>query len=211
MTEISDPANLSAFASGFLLGASLIIAIGAQNAYVLRLGLLREHVFVVATICAVSDMILIVLGVAGVGTLVSSSPVLLTVAAVGGAIFLFLYGLISFYRALKPEVLKAAEDGAGLALWTVIATSLLFTWANPHVYLDTIVLLGSISGRYPTESRVFFAVGASLASVVWFYGLGYGARLLAPLFRKPIAWRVLDVLIGIVMWGIAARLVADVI
>jgi len=201
---------LSAALSGFFLGASLIIAIGAQNAFVLRQGLLRQHVFVVATICAVSDLVLIIIGVAGVGTLVNTSPALLGVAAGGGALFLIVYGIISFRRAAKPNRLEASGEG-GLGIWAAVATCLLLTWGNPHVYLDTVVLMGSISGRFTVEGRMAFAAGGALSSIVWFYGLGYGARMLQPVFRNPNAWRVLDALIGVVMWMIAGRLIIDLI
>ena len=192
---------------GFLLGASLIIAIGAQNAFVLRQGLKREFVFTVSLICSLADALLITAGVAGLGTLVRQSPRLVLAVTIAGAIFLFCYGLRAFYRAARTEMLYAAEASAG-RLRTAIAASLAFTFLNPHVYLDTVLLLGGLSGRYAGPARVAYGAGAALASFAWFFGLGYGARLLAPVFANRGAWQVLEVAIGIVMWAIASRLVA---
>lgn len=156
-------------------------------------------------ICALSDAVLIATGVAGLGTLIAQSPMLINVVTVGGALFLFGYALIAFRRAVKPDVLQAAKTGEG-SLKTAIATCLAFTFLNPHVYLDTVVLLGSLSARYDGPDRVAYALGAALASFVWFFGLGYGARLLQPIFAKPSAWRVLDVLIGLIMAAIGLSL-----
>ena len=198
----------SAAVEGFLLGAGLIVAIGAQNAFVLRQGLLRRHVFAVATVCAVSDMVLIALGVAGLGSLVRAAPTVLVAVTLAGAAFLAVYGALAFRRALHPGPLHAARAGAA-GLGAALATCLALTWLNPHVYLDTVVLIGSLSARYGGAGAVSFGAGAGLASIVWFYGLGYGARVAAPLFARPAAWRVLDFLIGIVMWAIAARLAVE--
>lgn len=199
------PASLQAAVTGFLLGLGLIVAIGAQNAFVLRQGLLRRHVLVVTTLCALSDAVLIAAGVAGLGGLVARSPVLLTVATLGGAAFLLAYGLLAAKRALRPARLTAAEEGeAGLG--RVVAATLAFTFLNPHVYLDTVVLVGSLSARYAGDARLAFALGAMTASFLWFYSLGFGARLLAPLFARPAAWRVLDGLIACVMVAIALSL-----
>jgi L-lysine exporter family protein LysE/ArgO len=196
---------------GFGLGGGLIIAIGAQNAYVLRQGIRREHVLLIATICFLCDATLISIGAAGFGYLVSGVPSLERSAAWGGAAFLAAYGLRAFHSALKPGILDAGTDGtetpqAGSA-WAAAGVTLALSLLNPHVYLDTVVLLGSIAGQFQGVQRVWFAAGAVIASAVWFYGLGLGARWLAPLFRKPMAWRVLDLLIGCVMWAIAASLV----
>ena len=188
-----------------MFGGGLIVAIGAQNAFVLRLGLVRQHVFTVCLLCAVSDALLIVLGIAGLGSLVQKSPMLLQVAKYGGALFLFAYGLLAFRRALNAESLKAAK-ASELGLLAVVATTLAFTFLNPHVYLDTVVLLGSYSARYELEPRVAFGIGAIVASFVWFFGLGYGARMLAPLFAQPRAWQILDIIIGVVMWALAGSL-----
>ena len=200
---------------GFGLGAGLIIAIGAQNAYVLRQGIRREHVLLIATICFLCDATLISIGAAGFGYLVSGVPSLERSAAWGGAAFLAAYGLRAFHSALKPGILDAGTDGtetpqAGSA-WTAAGVALALSLLNPHVYLDTVVLLGSIAGQFQGVQRVWFAVGAVIASAVWFYGLRLGAHWLAPLFRKPAAWRVLDLLIGCVMWAIAASLVLPLV
>lgn len=198
---------VSAAISGFLLGASLIIAIGAQNAFILRQGLLRQHVFILSLICALSDALLIAAGVAGLGTLISQSPNLIMAVTVGGALFLFAYAVIAFRRALKPEVLQAAKSGE-TRLWPAIAACLAFTFLNPHVYLDTVVLLGGLSAAYEGQARLAYGLGAATASFVWFFGLGYGARLLEPVFARPAAWRVLDLLIGVVMTAIGLSLVS---
>lgn len=191
--------------AGFSLGGGLIMAIGAQNAFVLRLGLLRSHVFVICLLCALSDAVLIVLGIAGLGTLVQRSPLLLTAVTYGGALFLFVYGLMAFRRVFAPEAMKTGrKDTPTLA--AAVATALAFTFLNPHVYLDTVLLLGSFSAKYFGQERIAFGFGAVTASFVWFFGLGYGARLLAPVFARPLAWQVLDVLIGGVMWLLAASL-----
>lgn len=200
---------VSAAISGFLLGASLILAIGAQNAFILRQGLLRQHVFVLCLICAASDALLIAAGVAGLGTLIATSPRLIMAVTVGGALFLFAYALMAFRRAMHPEALHAAQKGEG-SLKAAIAACLAFTFLNPHVYLDTVVLLGSLSASFEGAARMAYGAGAVVASFVWFFGLGYGARLLQPVFARPAAWRVLDILIGVVMaaigFGLLARL-----
>lgn len=191
--------------SGFLLGLSLIVAIGAQNAFILRQGLLRRHVFVLCLICAVSDALLIAAGVAGLGTLVAGSPRLIVVVTIGGALFLFAYAALAFGRAWRPQALHAAREGAG-DLKAAVAACLAFTFLNPHVYLDTVVLLGSLSSQFEGRARFAFGAGACVASFAWFFGLGYGARLLQPVFARPAAWRVLDTLIGLVMCAIAIAL-----
>jgi len=192
-------------AKGFALGGGLIIAIGAQNAFLLRQGLLRSHVFILCLIAATADAALIIAGVAGVGTLVQSNPTLLKIITLGGAIFLAVYALQAAWRAWRPDVL--AVDGQGPAsLGKAISTLLAFTFLNPHVYLDTVVLVGGISAQYQGEARIAFAIGAVLASFVWFFSLGYGARLLTPLFAKPVSWRILDSIIALTMWAIAAKL-----
>lgn len=206
MTFSFDPA----LASGFLLGLSLIVAIGAQNAFVLRQGLLRRHVFIVCLICALSDAVLIAAGIAGLGTLVATSPRLITAVAAGGALFLFAYAALAFARAARPGTLRAASTGAD-GLKAAVAACLAFTFLNPHVYLDTVVLVGSLSAQFEGRSRLAFGIGACAASFVWFFGLGYGARLLQPVFARPAAWRVLDVLIGLVMAAIGIALLRGVL
>lgn len=205
-------ASTSAFLAGLGIGASLIIAIGAQNAFVLRQGLRREHVTAVVVVCVLCDWVLISAGALGFGSLVRAFPALTSIAAWGGALFLIGYGFLSFRSATHPEVLKAEQDSAvetsrlastGAAIAATLAVSLL----NPHVYLDTVVLLGSVAAQYPAPLRVWFTLGAWTASLAWFSALGFGARLLAPLFAKPAAWRVLDAGIGVIMWWIAAGLI----
>jgi L-lysine exporter family protein LysE/ArgO len=194
----------TAFLAGFLLGLSLILAIGAQNAFVLRQGLRREHVFAVALTCALSDAVLIAGGVAGFGALVKAAPWLAPVMRFGGAVFLLFYGLKSLWAAWRhPGALDPAAD-QGKSLGRTLMMCLAFTWLNPHVYLDTVVLLGSISAGYGAV-RIWFGAGAASASLLFFFALAYGARLLRPLFARPSAWRVLDVLIGVTMLALAAK------
>ncbi|MFD6400098.1 LysE/ArgO family amino acid transporter [Nocardia sp. NPDC060249] len=192
--------------SGLGFGLSLIVAIGAQNAFVLRQGVRGQHVLPVIAVCAVSDIVLIGAGVAGFGTVVESVPAVLTVARYAGAAFLVGYALLAARRALGSSTLIAEAAGASVAVGASVLTCLALTWLNPHVYLDTVVLLGSFASTYATPDRWFLAAGAMLASVVWFVALGYGARRLGPLFARPIAWRVLDSLIAVVMLTLAVGL-----
>lgn len=195
------------FLAGLLLGASLIVAIGAQNAFVLRQGLLQAHRLPVALFCALSDALLIAAGVGGLGIAVGQHPRLLAAIACIGALVLVWYGVQALRRAIHPQVLKADTQGKSRGRWHVIATCAGFTWLNPHVYLDTVLLIGSLASAWPAPGpRTLFAVGAATSSFLWFFALAYGARLLAPLFRKPMAWRVLDAVIAIVMWSIAIKL-----
>jgi L-lysine exporter family protein LysE/ArgO len=196
---------LFVFFQGFATSAALIIAIGAQNAFVLRCGLRREHVLAVVLVCALSDALLITLGIAGLGRLVQSSPALLEFARYGGALFLIVYGAIAARRAFAASSL-AVDAGAPLTLRAAIATCLAFTYLNPHCWLDTVVLLGSIASQQPPAARTWFGAGAIAASFVWFFALGFGARALRPVFARPIAWTILDAAIAIVMWAIAASL-----
>ena len=190
---------------GFLTMASLIIAIGAQNAYVLRTGLTRRHVGLVVTVCALSDAVLVVAGVLGVGGLVTAHPTLLTVVRWVGAAYLVGYGLLCLRNARHPKALEA--DGTATSRRGVLTTVVALTWLNPHVYLDTVLLVGSIANQQGPDGRWWFTAGAVAASVMWFTALGHGARLLAPLFARPATWRVLDVVIALVMFAIAATLV----
>ncbi len=193
----------NALASGFALGMSLILAIGAQNAFVLRQGLKRSHVFVICLTCALSDALLIIAGVSGFGWLAGSLPWLASVMKWGGALFLLGYGGMSFYAAYKGGQTMDAE-GSAVSLRSAFLTCLALTWLNPHVYLDTVALLGAVSAQF--DDKVGFGAGAALASFVFFFSLGYGARLLAPMFARPVAWKILDLIIGIVMWSIAIGL-----
>lgn len=196
--------------TGFLLGTSLIVAIGAQNAFVLRQGLAREHVFVLVMICASADALLITAGVAGLGMIVAQSPMLITLVTIAGAIFLAAYALVAFHRATRPEAMRlSASSNRGLL--AVVTTCLALTFLNPHVYLDTVLLLGSLSTQFEGSGRVAYGIGAVLSSFVWFAALGYGARLLQPFFARPAAWRVLDTLIGGVMALLSVSLLARVV
>lgn len=191
---------------GFGLGASLIVAIGAQNAFVLRQGLQHAAPFLTALVCALCDAVLIVAGLLGAGALVNAHPALAQWAAGFGAVFLAWYGLRAWRAALHPGAL-AADPHAAVTDWRrVVATTLGFSLLNPHVYLDTVVLLGGIGAQYPAEMRASFGLGAALASFTWFFCLAFGAGKLAPLFARPAAWRVLDVLIGCTMWLLAGSL-----
>jgi L-lysine exporter family protein LysE/ArgO len=195
----------SAAAAGFLLGGSLIVAIGAQNAFILRQGLLKQHVFILCLVCAASDALLIAAGVGGLGRMIDGHPEFVRWVTVGGALFLFAYAIFALQRAWKPQALQAAAQGGG-SLKAALAQCLAFTFLNPHVYLDTVVLVGGISSRYIGAGKLAFALGAMTASFVWFFSLGYGARLLQPVFAKPAAWRILDVIIAGVMTLIAVSL-----
>ena len=200
--------------AGLGLGLSLIIAIGAQNVFVLRQGIRRQHVLTVVLICALSDAALIVVGVAGLGALIEAVPWLITVARWAGAAFLLGYGVLAARRAFRGEALTVeAEDGAPhrrSSRMAVALTALALTWLNPHVYLDTVLLLGSVAATYE-ESRWLFAAGAVLASILWFTALGYGARYLGRWLRTPRAWRILDGVIAAIMIAIAVSLVWPVL
>jgi len=195
------PASLA----GFLLSLSLILAIGAQNAFVLRQGLLRQHVFAVCLFCALSDALLIVAGVAGFGALAAAYPGVETVMRWGGVAFLVWYGCLSARSAWRGGAKLDVSQSHVTALWPTLVPLAALTWLNPHVYLDTVVLIGSVSAQY--DNRLAFGLGAATASVVFFFALGYGARLLTPFFRNPRAWQVLDILIALTMWSIAFGLV----
>src|SRR3954468_6838976 len=192
---VTDPAALLALTSGLALGLGLIVAIGAQNAFVLRQGLRLEHVAAVVGGCAVSDLTLIAAGVPGAGATLSRVPWLIPVVCFAGAAFLLCYGVLAARRALRPGALLPDAAGARAGLAVTVGTCLALTWLNPHVYLDTVVLLGSMASTYGRH-RWQFATGAGIGSVVWFAGLGYGARLLRPVFARPAAWRVLDAVIA---------------
>jgi L-lysine exporter family protein LysE/ArgO len=201
---VTTPALLAA-ASGLALGLGLIVAIGAQNAFVLRQGLRLEHVAAVVAVCALSDLALIGAGVLGAGAALARVPWLIPVVCFAGAGFLLCYGVLAGRRALRPGVLLPDAGGVRAGLAVTIGTCLALTWLNPHVYLDTVVLLGSMASTYG-EHRWQFAAGAGLGSAVWFTGLGFGARLLRPVFARPVAWRVLDGAIAVVMFALAVSL-----
>jgi L-lysine exporter family protein LysE/ArgO len=192
---------------GLLTGLSLIIAIGAQNAFVLRVGIEGRNRIVgpVVLICALSDAVLIFAGVAGIGALVQHFPVVLIVIRVVGAGFLIVYGLLAARRVFRPQKLDVATVGQ-LRVSTAVLTTLALTWLNPHVYLDTLILLGSIANQQGPSSRWWWACGAILGSVLWFSALGFGARLLKPFFARPRSWQILDAIIAIVMIAIGVRI-----
>ena len=192
--------------TGLLTGLALIVAIGAQNAFVLRQGVRREHVGAVVLVCMASDAVLILAGTAGVGALVQAVPWLLEVLRWGGALYLLWFAVSSLRAALRPQGLMAEQ--APRTAGSVIATTLALTWLNPHVYLDTVVLLGSLANQHGPDARWVFAAGAVAASVLRFTALGYGARLLARVLADPKAWRVVDVVIAVVMAVLAVRLIA---
>ncbi len=198
--------QLTAALTGSALGLTLIVAIGAQNAFVLRQGLRREHVGAIVLLCAAADALLMVAGIAGLAQLLGRQPALARWLALAGAAFLLVYGLRALWRALRPGALNAAAGTSGLSLQQALAQAAAFTLLNPHVYLDTVVLVGSIGAQHGAQ-RWWFAAGAAAASGAWFSALGYGARRLAPLFARPGAWRVLDALIGVTMLGLSSALV----
>ncbi|SCW67369.1 LysE/ArgO family amino acid transporter [Ancylobacter rudongensis] len=194
------------FTTGFLLSGALIIAIGAQNLFVLRQGLRREHVGAIVLFCGTADALLIAAGVAGVGAFLAALPQLTTLLALGGAGFLGWYGVQALRRMAAPEAMAVMAAGETTLARALMATAG-FTLLNPHVYLDTVLLMGAAGSAQPEAVRPVFVAGAALASFSWFAGLGYGARLLRPLFARPAAWRVLDAGVGIVMLTLAASLV----
>jgi L-lysine exporter family protein LysE/ArgO len=189
------------------LSLGLIVAIGAQNAFVLRQGLRREHVASVVVFCAVADALLIAAGVLGMAQALGNSPGLARALAVAGACFLAAYGWRALQRARQPNALTAGDSGSALSRGAALAQAAAFTLLNPHVYLDTVLLVGSIGAQQPDGLRGWFIAGASTASALWFGSLGFGARWLAPWFARPRAWQVLDGLIGVTMWVLAALLV----
>ena len=194
----------SIWSTGLLTGLGLIVAIGAQNAFVLRQGIRREHIAAVVVLCAVSDAVLILAGTAGIGALVESFPRILDLLRWGGAAYLTWFAVRSFISAAKPSALTGQ---APCSRGSVISTTLALTFLNPHVYLDTVVLLGSLANQYGEAARWIFAAGAVMGSILWFTGLGYGARALSGPLSRPRTWQVLDLLIGVVMLVLALKLV----
>ena len=196
---------LTPLLTGFASGAGLIVAIGSQNAFLLRQGLRREHVLPLVLICALSDAALILLGALGIGALVSAAPWALDALRWIGAAFLLVYGALAARRALRPQALQPGEQPR-TRLAVAVLTVLALTWLNPHVYLDTVVLLGSLGAAHGDPGRWLFAAGAAVASLVWFVLLGFGARALGRFFARPAAWRVLDGLIALTMLALAVML-----
>ncbi|WP_432736960.1 LysE/ArgO family amino acid transporter [Maridesulfovibrio sp. FT414] len=193
------------YMQGLGTGAGLIIAIGAQNAFVLSQSIRKNHHLTICLVCALCDAVLITLGVLGTGELIASNPMLLKPAAWGGAAFLLWYGLGAFRSAIKGGRLDD-EDVAETNIRSLILLTLAITLLNPHVYLDTVIMVGSMSGQFAGDGRYAFGFGAITASFIWFFTLGLGGQALAPLFRKPRTWQVLDTFIGITMWTIAISL-----
>lgn len=193
------------FISGFAIGMSLIVAIGAQNAFVLKQGLKKQFVFWVCLLCATSDAILILLGVTGFAHVIENYPQILNIAKYFGATFLLVYGAQHFYMALTQSQTLFAGEAKQQNIWKILSICLALTWLNPHVYLDTVILLGSISTQY-AATKMYFALGAMTASFVFFFSLGFGARLLQPIFQQAKAWKILDVIIALIMWSIAFKL-----
>ena len=196
---------------GLITGLSLIVAIGAQNAFVLRLGIEgRNRVIVpVVLICALSDAVLILAGVLGMGALVTAAPVAMLVVRLVGAAFLIGYGLWAARRAIRPGALLVTGTPAATGLGVAVGTALALTWLNPHVYLDTVLLLGSVASQQDAAERWWWVGGAMAGSLLWFAGLGFGARLLRPVFARPGAWRILDGIIAVVMLALGVRLAFD--
>ncbi|RZG79132.1 amino acid transporter [Acinetobacter sp. WCHAc060033] len=197
---------LQSYIQGMAVGFSLIIAIGAQNAFILKQGLKKQYVFWLCAICAASDSILILLGVLGFSHVVQSHPEIINWAKYFGATFLFFYGAQHFIQTFKTSSSLLPSENSESNLFKMILICLALTWLNPHVYLDTVVLIGSISTKFE-KTAMYFAMGAITASWLFFFTLGYGARLLLPIFQNPKAWKILDFIIGVVMWGIAISLV----
>lgn len=205
----SGTAVLGAAVTGFAMGGGLIIAIGAQNAHVIRAGLRRQHLFTVATICILCDVVLIAAGAGGLGSLIASTPWLASLAAWGGAAFLICYGLLSVRSLLKPSDFDwQKSEGDTVKLASAVTVTLSVSLLNPHVYLDTVVLLGGIAAQYGLEERLWFTGGAMVASILWFYAIGYGAFVAAPLMRTTLAQRILDGIVALVMFTVATWLIA---
>ena len=201
----------SVFLQGLALSLGLIVAIGAQNAFVLRQGLRREHVASVVFFCAISDALLIAAGVLGMGQALGERPMVAQALALAGAVFLAVYGWQALRRALQQYSLLAHDEGYGLTWAAAMAQAAAFILLNPHVYLDTVLLVGSIGAQQPEGLQPWFVAGASSASLLWFCALGFGARWLAPLFAQPRAWQVLDILIGLTMWVLSGMPVVHLV
>jgi L-lysine exporter family protein LysE/ArgO len=194
-----------AFIPGLLVGFSLIMAIGAQNAFVIRQGLARQHVFLIVTICAIADAVLIAAGIAGLGAIISGLPWLLEGIRWFGVAYLTWFGISSLRSVFKTQKLESADELPAVSVKKIVLTTLGFTLLNPHVYLDTVILVGSVANQFAAE-RWIFGFGAMTASVIWFYSLGFGAKAASGLMNKPIFWKILDALIAVVMFSVAAFL-----
>jgi L-lysine exporter family protein LysE/ArgO len=195
------------FLNGMGLGASLIMAIGAQNAHVLRVGVRRQHVAATVAICILIDVVLIAAGVAGMGALIQESPLLMGLARWGGAAFLVWHGLRSWASMLRADALEVRQGAVSPSLQRALVSVLALSLLNPHVYLDTLVLLGTLGGNYPQHQRASFAVGAMTASLLWFTALGFGASRLSEVFQRPLVWKGIEALTGFIMLALAAGLI----
>lgn len=202
--------GLPTFFTGFAMSAALIMAIGAQNLFVLRQGLKREHVGPIVLFCGCADALLIAAGVGGVGALLGAMPQLTLALTVGGAAFLTWYGVKAFQRMMAPEAMSVTAQGR-ITLGSALGATAAFTFLNPHVYLDTVLLMGAAGSAQQIELRPVFVAGAATASISWFAALGYGARILTPIFSRPVAWKVLDAIVGFVMLALAASLIGRII
>ena len=201
---------LSAFLTGFFLGLSLIVAIGAQNAFVIRSGILRNHIFYIALFCAISDSLLIIIGIAGISFFLKDFINEFSNIIFGfSALWLFSYGLLRIRSALINNYLTVDNNSKSSSLLKAISIVAVFTFVNPHVYLDTMILIGSISQQFLDTNRIYFAIGACTASFIWFFSIAYGAKLLTPIMQKPTHWRNLDLLIALIMFVIAFNLASQ--
>ncbi len=199
--------EVDVFFKGFIVTISLIVAIGAQNAYILKLGLLKQHVLKAVLFCIVSDFLLISAGVLGLGYFIQGKQIFINAIAIFGIIFLCFYAFVSFKAAFKNESLKIDNEVKTNPLKQVLSMLFIFTYLNPHTYLDTVLLIGGIGANIENELKIIFLLGTVLASSIWFILLGFGARVLIPLFKKPITWKILDISIGFIMLFIAYSLV----
>ncbi len=195
-----------AFISGFLISISLILALGPQNVFVLRQGLLRTHVFAACLVCSISDALLIAAGVLGVGLFISEIEELAIWMSVGAALFLIAYGILRIKSAFNPKGMEV-EEGESKELWPTILAGLAFTYLNPHVYVDTLLLIGGASSSYIGDEKLMFGIGAATASFVFFFSLGYGAKRLSPILNNPESWKIIDIFIAGIMFTVAGILI----
>ena len=196
-----------ALLKGFSISGGLIMAIGAQNAFVIRQGLLGRHLFLIAILCSIIDAFLIALGVLGFGKVIALQPILIEVTKYAAIVFLFIYGAISFRSALKPKFLENHQEKSSISAKKTVLIILALSFLNPHAYLDTVILLGSIASQQPAYEQIFFGLGAITASFTWFFAITYGSRLFAPLLSKASSWKIIDIAIALTMWGIATTLI----
>lgn len=202
---------MDSFLHGFVVCFGMIVSIGAQNAFLLKQGILKQHVFWIAFICFLCDVVLMTLGVLGLGSIIAQSPISSLILAIIGAVFLFTYGSRSFITAYRGTEKLLAEQGGGISLKKAVMVTLAITLLNPHVYIDTVVIVGGIGGTLTFEQKIYFLIGALVCSFLWFFGLGYGAGLLSRYFEKRRTWQILDSITGLIMYAIALSLLLYVI